>query len=158
MSFEEWYTQGVPSQPTKSEARPVARPRPTEAPRSTVAAFVAEGDKFLEQQKLEAAITSYRKAIEAEPNSATLLFKKGIACSNKYYNQGKNIADLRASVMDYSRAIELNPQFGEAVFQRAGFGRSGECRTKLRQTMAAASSLMCIPLTPIFVEGFYGKS
>lgn len=128
-SFEEWYTQrwitrgdgpSTPSQPTKSEAQPVAQPRPAEAPLPNVATFVAEGDTFLEQQKLEAAITSYGKAIKAEPNNATLFFKRGVAWSNKYYNQGKNIADLRASVSDYSRAIELNPQFGEAVFQRAG--------------------------------------
>jgi tetratricopeptide (TPR) repeat protein len=80
------------------------------------------GDACLSRQELDAAIKYYSGAIDAQPR-AELYLKRGVTWSNRYYNLGKSAEDLRNAVKDYTKAVEINPQYGEAFFQRAGLWR-----------------------------------
>ena len=82
--------------------------------------LVTQGDGCLGRQELETAIECYSKAIYQDPTNAVLFFKRGVAWSNRYYNRGKDVAHMRAAISDFSRAIDLNPEYGGAFFQRAG--------------------------------------
>jgi tetratricopeptide (TPR) repeat protein len=91
-----------------------------EAKRSPVERLAEQGHKYVQQQKLENAISSYSAALRIQPDNAELYFHRGVAWSNTYYNRGKNADDLKNAIDDYGRAIEIDPEYGEAYSQRAG--------------------------------------
>ena len=90
-----------------------------QANRTPVERLIGQGDDHLKSQNLEGAIGSYSAALRINPDSAELYFKRGVAWSNKYYNEEKKPSDLQKAIDDYTRAIELHPECGEAYFQRA---------------------------------------
>jgi tetratricopeptide (TPR) repeat protein len=98
-----------------------------EANRTPVERLVEQGDKEVQEQRLENAIGSYSAALRIKPDSAEIYFQRGIAWSNTYYNRGRNSPDLQKAIDDYTRSIEIDPEYGEAYFQRAGlFSEQGQ--------------------------------
>jgi Tfp pilus assembly protein PilF len=87
---------------------------------SSVDQLFEQGHKYVEEQKLDDAIWSYSAALQLDPNRADIYFHRGVAHSNKYFNQGRNADEFQRTIDDYTRAIELNPNYGDAFFQRAG--------------------------------------
>ncbi|MEM6503611.1 MAG: tetratricopeptide repeat protein, partial [Cyanobacteria bacterium P01_C01_bin.89] len=58
------------------------------------------------QNKLDAAIASYDRAIELNPNDAIAYNNRGLALSDQ--------GELEAAIASYDRAIELNPNYAIA--------------------------------------------
>ena len=95
-------------------------PESSYATPSSIDQLFEQGQKYVEEQKLDDAIWSYSAALQLDPNRADLYFHRGVAHSNKYFNQGTNADEFQKTIDDYTRAIELKPNFGDAFFQRAG--------------------------------------
>ena len=91
-----------------------------QANRSPVEKLVEQGHKYLKEQSLEKAISVFSAALRIKPDSGDIYFHRGISWSNSYYNRGKKPGDLQRAIDDYTRSIELAPEFVEAYFQRAG--------------------------------------
>jgi tetratricopeptide (TPR) repeat protein len=76
------------------------------------------GHRHLEKQELDDAIRCYSSAIESQPKRADLYFHRAIARSNKWFNK-KDQLEWQPAVDDLSKAIELDGNYGAALFQRA---------------------------------------
>ncbi|MGX4803987.1 tetratricopeptide repeat protein [Bradyrhizobium guangdongense] len=82
--------------------------------------LVAQGHKAIREQKLDSAISAFSAALRISPDDRDIHFHRGVAWSNSYYNRGNKLEDLDKAVEDYSRAIDIDPEFAEGYFQRAG--------------------------------------
>lgn len=91
-----------------------------EGNRSPVEKLVEQGHKHLEEQKLENAISAFSAALRIKPDSGDIHFHRGVVWSNSYYNRGHKPDDLQKAIDDYTRSIEIDPEFAEGYFQRAG--------------------------------------
>jgi tetratricopeptide (TPR) repeat protein len=91
-----------------------------QANRSPVETLVAQGQKHLQEQNLQGAINAFSAALRIEPDSRDIHFHRGVAWSNSYYNKGNKPTDLQNAIDDYTRSIDLDPEFATAYFQRAG--------------------------------------
>ncbi|MBJ7402180.1 MAG: tetratricopeptide repeat protein [Bradyrhizobium sp.] len=88
--------------------------------RDPIDRLLEQGHKAIREQKLDSAISAFSAALRISPNDRDIYFHRGIAWSNSYYNRGKKLGDLDRAVEDYTRAIEIDPEFAEGYFQRAG--------------------------------------
>jgi tetratricopeptide (TPR) repeat protein len=88
--------------------------------RSPVERLTEQGQKYLEEQNLEKAISAFSAALRIKPDSGDVYFHRGVAWSNSYYNNGKKPEDLQKAIDDYTRSIEIDPEFVDGYFQRAG--------------------------------------
>ena len=73
-------------------------------------------------------------------------------CAETYYNRGlahsKN-GELDKAIKDYTKAIELNPNFAEAYYYRGGaFLRLGE-REKAKSDLTIARNMGCKAITAL---------
>jgi tetratricopeptide (TPR) repeat protein len=59
-------------------------------------------------------------ALRIKPDSGDIYFHRGVAWSNSYYNRGRKPGDFQKAIDDYTRSIEIEPEFAEGYFQRAG--------------------------------------
>jgi tetratricopeptide (TPR) repeat protein len=56
------------------------------------------------------ALTAYSKAIELNPNDASVYYYHGTAYSK--------LGNYKQSIADFDKAIELNPKYGDAYYNR----------------------------------------
>ncbi|MDF0515752.1 tetratricopeptide repeat protein [Bradyrhizobium yuanmingense] len=91
-----------------------------EASRNPVDRLIEQGQTNLRKQNLEAAIESFSAALRIKPNDRDLYFNRGVAWSNKYHNKGHNPDALQHAIDDYTRSLEIDPDFAQGYFQRAG--------------------------------------
>jgi tetratricopeptide (TPR) repeat protein len=71
--------------------------------------YIQEGVANFQQQKYDAAIASYEKAIKAEPRAATAYNMMGMAYRFKYNQLG--VPELRQKEMAaFQKAIEIDPR------------------------------------------------
>ena len=70
--------------------------------------------------------------------------KRNTECAEAYYNRGlahSKKGELKLAIEDYTKAIELKPNYAEAYYYRGGaFLRLGE-REKAKQDLATARNM-----------------
>lgn len=76
--------------------------------------YMSEGAKLFGEQKYDAAIEQYNKALELEPKSAVAYNLIGMAYRFKY-NQTRNKEYFDKEVEAFEKSIELDPSFWVAV-------------------------------------------
>ncbi|WP_035964081.1 tetratricopeptide repeat protein [Bradyrhizobium sp. YR681] len=91
-----------------------------EADRDPVERLVEQGHKAIREQKLDSAISAFSAALRISPDDRDIHFHRGVSWSNSYYNRGNKPEDRDKAIEDYTRAIEIDPEFAEGYFQRAG--------------------------------------
>lgn len=104
--------------------------------------YLSLGNLFVAQDWLEAAVTTYRSALQAEPNLVTAQHNLAVAL----FRQG----DLEASVAAYTRALELHPNHSESYF---GLGQALEQQERWQESMTAYRR--AIDLDPRFANAVY---
>jgi V8-like Glu-specific endopeptidase len=75
------------------------------------------GITYLDQGDAWEAITNFNHALKKEPNSPEIYFYRGIA--KGLLGQGRNIIRGSNPIEDYTKAIELNPGYADAYYNRA---------------------------------------
>lgn len=91
-----------------------------DANRSPVERLTEQGHKHIRDQNLEGAISAFSAALRISPNDRDLYFNRGVAWSNSYYNRGEKLDDRQKAIDDYTKSLQIDPEFAEAYFQRAG--------------------------------------
>lgn len=77
----------------------------------TADSHLKEGNTFLAQNELSAAIAAYQRALELAPNFVEAHYNCGVA----YHQQGH----LKLAVQSYNQALQLYPHLAEAYFNLA---------------------------------------
>ncbi|MFC2019839.1 tetratricopeptide repeat protein [Chloroflexota bacterium] len=62
-----------------------------------------QGNKLVDQGRLDEAISEYDEAIRLDPQDATVYYKRGLT----YYHLGQ----FERALKDYSKAVSLDPKF-----------------------------------------------
>lgn len=110
-------------------------------PGKTAEDYYADGSTLLEQQNYQAAIESFNKAIELDPNYALAFNDRGVA--NYHLN------NLQTAQEDYSKAIELDPNYAYAYHNR------GIVSVDLNQNNEALADFnRSIELDPSYVSAY----
>jgi tetratricopeptide (TPR) repeat protein len=73
--------------------------------------YVSAGDQYMSSNQVEEAIDKYSKALEIDPEPATIYYKRGMA----YRSTGM----LDEALQDFNRAIELEPDYAYAYHARS---------------------------------------
>jgi Flp pilus assembly protein TadD len=71
-----------------------------------VSALANLGNAYFSQEKYDAAIEQYRRAIQVKPDDSGLRYNLGAAHSNK--------GEYQQAIIEYRKAVELKPEMGDA--------------------------------------------
>jgi tetratricopeptide (TPR) repeat protein len=71
-----------------------------------VAALASLGNAYFGQEKYDAAIEQYRRAVRIRPDDGAIRYNLGAAYSNK--------EEYRQAVIEYRKAVEIEPGRGDA--------------------------------------------
>ncbi|MEB3339731.1 tetratricopeptide repeat-containing serine protease family protein [Okeania sp.] len=97
--------------PTDSNPISIVNPQSSEA-------LYFKGITYLDQGDAWEAITNFNLALQKEPNSPEIYFNLGIARSS-LLNHNELITRGPNPIKDYTKAIELNPGYADAYYNRA---------------------------------------
>jgi tetratricopeptide (TPR) repeat protein len=115
------------------------------------------GDSYARANDFNQAIDCYQRAVNLFPDQTVFHFTLACAIWNKYASAVANKHpdsacedDLNLSIVHYSKAIELNPQFAEAYL---GLGKCKERREDKEGAITALKE--CVRLKPAYGAGWF---
>jgi len=109
------------------------------------------GLREYEKGNYKQAIEYYSKAIEYNPNDASLYNNRGLA----YYN----LQQYDKAIADYTKAIEIKPDFADAYYNRGlAYFRKGSSYNLEPRKKAISDFTKAIELRPDFVDAYYNRA
>ena len=89
-------------------------------------ALIGRGDAFTEKKEYAKALDDYNRAIEANPSFARLYYHRGV-CWYEYAERGGgewyDEDKLTNALVNYTKVIELDPDYREAYINRANINK-----------------------------------
>ena len=118
-----------------------------------------EGQQSLDRGDHAQAIEKFTQAINANPNDATLYYLRGTSYYGRYKiafdinPSNANVVDFNHALLDFSKAIELSPNYAEAYSFRC-IAYAGLCSNDL----ALADYNKAIEINPDLDTTYYGRA